>query len=144
MGRWKKAIIEEIRSVSPTTNIFKLRIESDEPFSFKAGQFVTFDLPIGEKRLERWRSYSIASAPSTDNIIELCIVKVENGRASNYLFNDVEVGTELKMKGPGVPFVFQSLWINHPFLFVPEQVLRLLPPCYSSFLKKMPLRKRFI
>ena len=117
MGRWKKAIIEEIRSVSPTTNIFKLRIESDEPFSFKAGQFVTFDLPIGEKRLERWRSYSIASAPSTDNIIELCIVKVENGRASNYLFNDVEVGTELKMKGPGGTFCLPEL-MDKPSVFI--------------------------
>ena len=104
MGRWKTAIVEEIRSVSPTTSIFKCRIESEEPFVFKAGQFVTFDLPIGEKRLDRWRSYSIASAPSTDNIIELCIVKVENGRASNYLFDEVEVGSELKMKGPGGSF----------------------------------------
>lgn len=89
MGRWKTAVIEEIHRLSPTTKRFILNIESEETFAFKAGQFITLDLPIGEKRLDRWRSYSISSAPSEDNRIELCIVEVEDGRASKYLFHDV-------------------------------------------------------
>ena len=112
MGRWKTAVIEEIHRISPTTKRFILNIESEETFAFKAGQFITLDLPIGEKRLDRWRSYSISSAPSEDNRIELCIVEVEDGRASKYLFHDVEIGTELKLKGPGGAF------------YLPEQLTR--------------------
>ena len=60
MARWKKAVIEEINRISPTTQTFILKIESEDPFTFKAGQFITMDLPIGEKRLDRWRSYSVS------------------------------------------------------------------------------------
>jgi ferredoxin-NADP reductase len=117
MARWKKAEIAEIHAISPTTKRFILNIESEEPFSFKAGQFVTLDLPIGEKRLDRWRSYSISSAPSQDNTIELCIVEVENGRASKYLFHEAGVGTELKLKGPGGAFCLPEE-LKKPSVFI--------------------------
>lgn len=117
MARWKKAVIEEIKRISPTTQTFILKIESEEPFTFKAGQFITMDLPIGEKRLDRWRSYSISSAPSVDNRLELCIVEVENGKASRYLFHEAQVGTELKIKGPGGTFYLPEV-LKKPSVFI--------------------------
>ena len=41
--------------------MFYIKIDSDEPFDFKSGQFVTLDLPVSEKRQQRWKSYSIAN-----------------------------------------------------------------------------------
>lgn len=101
---WYQGSVTAIKDESPTTKRFWITIHEQTNFEFKAGQFVTFDLPIGEKRLQRWRSYSIASAPNGDNQIELCIVKLDNGAGTNYFFNTVEIGTILKFKGPDGTF----------------------------------------
>ena len=49
---------------------------------------------------ERWRSYSIASWPDNGNILELCIVLLEGGVGTSYLFNEVKEGSELILRGP--------------------------------------------
>ena len=76
-----------------------------ELFPFKAGQFVTLDLPIHEQRNKRWRSYSIASMPDQSNIIELVVVQVEGGAASKYIFSDIKVGSTFTLRGPQGVFV---------------------------------------
>jgi len=76
-----------------------------EVFPFKAGQFVTLDLPIHEQRNKRWRSYSIASMPDKSNIIELVVVHMEGGTASKYIFNDIKVGSTFTLRGPQGVFV---------------------------------------
>lgn len=75
-------------------------MEEDAPFNFKPGQFVTLDLPIHEQKNKRWRSYSIASWPDGTNIIELVIVLLEGGLGTSYLFNDIQVGSTLTLRGP--------------------------------------------
>jgi CDP-4-dehydro-6-deoxyglucose reductase len=61
---------------------------------------VTLDLPIHEKTNKRWRSYSIASAPDGSNIIELVIVLLEGGLGTTYLFNEINVGSNITLRGP--------------------------------------------
>ncbi|MDH3648301.1 MAG: FAD-binding oxidoreductase [Saprospiraceae bacterium] len=102
--KWYDSTVIDIQEIGPKTRIFRLRIEDDPPLQFTAGQFVTVDLPIHMKRLRRWRSYSIANPPDNSNIIELCIVYLEGGLASEYLFHEVKVGTEIKFKGPSGTF----------------------------------------
>lgn len=74
-------------------------------FNFIPGQFVTLDLPIHEKKNKRWRSYSIASFPDGTNIIELVIVLLEGGAGTTYLFNEVNEGSQLTLRGPQGVFV---------------------------------------
>jgi ferredoxin-NADP reductase len=112
---WHQGIIKNIIQETPTVKRFFLAVEGTDLFTFKAGQFVTFDLPTGVKRNQRWRSYSIASAPSQDNIIELCIVKVEGGLGSTYFFEQVTIGTELKFKGADGTFCLSET--------LPEEVI---------------------
>lgn len=102
--QWYDSKVVEIRDMSPTVKQFFLEVEGIENFEFKAGQFITLDLPISEKRLKRWRSYSIANHPSGTNIIELCIVYLDGGLGTDYLFNEVEVGTNIRFKGPSGAF----------------------------------------
>ncbi len=104
MTTWYNGIIKKIEDASPTTKRFWLEVEGVERFDFKAGQFITMDLPIGERRNQRWRSYSIASAPDGSNVLELCIVHLDNGLASGYLFNEAKIGTAIKFKGPDGTF----------------------------------------
>lgn len=104
MTTWYNGIIKKIEDASPTTKRFWLEVEGVDSFDFKAGQFITMDLPIGERRNQRWRSYSIASAPDGSNVLELCIVHLDGGLASGWLFNEAKSGTSIKFKGPDGTF----------------------------------------
>ena len=108
--KWYDSEVVRIEKMSSTVLKFILEIEGEENFDFKAGQFITMDLPIHEKRLKRWRSYSIANCPKGGNRIELCIVYLEGGLASEYLFNKVKLGTKIRFKGPSGAF------------YLPEQI----------------------
>lgn len=46
------------------------------------------------------RSYSIASAPSTDGRIEITVERLQNGEVSPYLTQDLAIGDELEFRGP--------------------------------------------
>ncbi|HHM20857.1 MAG TPA: FAD-dependent oxidoreductase [Bacteroidetes bacterium] len=102
---WYNSKIIKIEDQAPGTRRFWVEIEGVDHFEFKPGQFVTMDLPTGEKRKDRWRSYSIANAPDGSAVLEFCIVYLEKGRASEFFFNEAHVGTPLRFRGPAGKFV---------------------------------------
>ena len=97
---WQTGKIIRIEDETQTTRRFWIELVSGEPFDFKPGQFVTLDLPIHEKPNKRWRSYSVASWPDGSPVFELLIVYLEGGMGTNYLFNEVRLGSELILRGP--------------------------------------------
>lgn len=97
---WRTGKVIKIEQQTDDTRSFFIQVPELETLNFKAGQFVTLDLPIHEKPNKRWRSYSIASWPDESNIFELIIVLDKNGFGTPYLFNEVFVGTELRFRGP--------------------------------------------
>jgi CDP-4-dehydro-6-deoxyglucose reductase len=97
---WQKGKIIRIEQEASQTRRFWIQLPELESFDFEPGQFVTLDLPIHEKLNKRIRSYSIASWPDGSNVIELVIVLLEGGAGTNYLFNQVGVGSELTLRGP--------------------------------------------
>ena len=97
---WQDAIVTKIVQETPTTKRFFFALTSGHVFDFIPGQFVTFDLPIHEQKNKRWRSYSIASAPSNNNEFELVIVLLEGGLGTTYLFNEINVGSNITLRGP--------------------------------------------
>lgn len=97
---WRSGRVIKIEQQTASTRRFFIQIPELESFDFLPGQFVTLDLPIHDKPNKRWRSYSIASWPDGTNVFELCIVLLEDGAGTNYLFNNVEVGTEIILRGP--------------------------------------------
>jgi ferredoxin-NADP reductase len=97
---WQTGTVIRIEQEASQTRRFWIQIPAMESFDFAPGQFVTLDLPIHEKINKRIRSYSIASWPDGTNVIELVIVLLEGGAGTNYLFNEVKVGSELILRGP--------------------------------------------
>lgn len=97
---WQTATVIKIEQQTHNTRRFFIQIPELEIFDFKPGQFVTIDLPIHEKPNKRWRSYSIASWPNGTNIFELCIVQLDGGAGTAYLFNEVKEGTALTLRAP--------------------------------------------
>lgn len=111
MTTWYDSTVIKIEQATPTTEgsgqsvrRFWLKIEGDAPFEFRAGQFVTFDLPIHERRQKRWRSYSIANAPDNGRVLEFCISKFPDGAGTDYLFHEIHIGTVIRFKGPDGAF----------------------------------------
>ncbi|MBS1574369.1 MAG: FAD-dependent oxidoreductase [Bacteroidetes bacterium] len=102
---WRKGVVIRIETEAPSTKRFWIQVPEVETFSFKAGQFVTLDLPIHEKPSKRWRSYSIASWPDGSNTFELVIVKMEGGAGTTYIFNEWEENTEILFRGAQGVFV---------------------------------------
>lgn len=118
MPIWHNATVSRIEDESPLVKRFFLTIDNLESFSFLPGQFITFDLPISEKRQHRWRSYSIACAPDGGNTIELCIVRKYDGLGSAYLFDEVKKGSKLTFKGPDGAFVLPKSIANKNLVMV--------------------------
>jgi CDP-4-dehydro-6-deoxyglucose reductase len=96
---WRTGKVINIIQETYNTRRFVIQIPELERFDFIPGQFITFDLPIADKPNKRVRSYSIASWPDGTNIFELVIVLLEGGLGTTYLFNKVEVGSELTLRG---------------------------------------------
>ena len=114
---WYDSIVREIAPVAPNVRRFWVEVPGEQRFDFQAGQFVTMDLPIGEKRLQRWRSYSIANAPDASNLLEFCIVRSDTGVGSKYLFDEIETGSTLRFKGPDGAFVLPEV-IDKDLVFI--------------------------
>lgn len=77
----------------PHPTLLRLRFETDDPFDFVAGQYVTI------RYRGTSRPYSIASAPTRD-YTELCIRRVGDGRLTPRLCDDLSVGDRLTVRGP--------------------------------------------
>jgi len=75
-------------------------------FAFRAGQFLTFRLPVEEQRLVR--CYSLASAPEVENEHKVTVKRVEGGRASNWLNDSVRAGDTLEVMKPAGRFCLQD------------------------------------
>lgn len=89
------ASIANIIDENDVVKRFFIKVPDERPFSFKAGQFIMVDLPIDSKYTNR--SYSIASAPTADNMFELCIVLNPKGMGTPYMWENYKVGTTVKL-----------------------------------------------
>lgn len=107
--------VVDIREETPVVRTFSIKYPETVPFRFKAGQFIILDLPIVSKYTTR--SYSIASAPSENNIIELCIVLKQDGPGTNYLFNEVKNGSTIKSSAAIGKFTLPEV-IDHNICFI--------------------------
>lgn len=96
---WRTGTVIRIEDETYNTKRYFIKVNELESFNFKAGQFVTLDLPIHEQKNKRWRSYSIASWPDGSNVYELLVVLLEGGAGTTYLFNEIKVGSELIFRG---------------------------------------------
>ena len=115
---WRTGKVLKIEQQTAATRRFFIQIPELEVFDFLPGQFVTLDLPIHEKPNKRWRSYSIASWPDGSNIFELCIVLLDDGAGTNYLFNEIKEGSEITLRGPIGVFTLHEEQLEHDLFLI--------------------------
>ncbi len=95
-----KVTLRCIQTVDETKDVKTFSFVSDPPklFSYRPGQFVTLDLPMDGKTVRR--SYTISSSPSRPFAIAVTVKRVDGGRASNWLHDNLTVGATLTADGP--------------------------------------------
>ena len=105
---WRKGKVIRIENETAVTKRYWIEVPELAAFDFIPGQFVTLDLPIHEKLNKRMRSYSIASWPDGTNVFELIIVLDKKGAGTNYIFDEVAVGSELFFRGAQGVFILKE------------------------------------
>lgn len=93
--------LEKIEQLSDSVRSYRFSYPLSD--DFLPGQFVMLDLPIDAEFSTR--SYSIASAPNKEGWIELCIVLKPGGSGTEYLFDHVKEGDQVRISKPQGKFV---------------------------------------
>ncbi len=83
--------------LTPKVKHFVFESQQQPPFDYIPGQFITLVLDMHGKVLKR--SYSIANPPTHNNLLEFSAGFVENGAASQFLFN-LQPGAVVLAAGP--------------------------------------------
>ena len=112
LGRvtWRTARVVGLHDETSTARTLALAVR-DWP-GHVAGQHVDVRLTAADG-YSAVRSYSIASAPSSDGRIEITVERLPNGEVSPYLTQQVMVGDELELRGP----------IGRWFVWRPEEAM---------------------
>jgi ferredoxin-NADP reductase len=96
-ARWQSCAIVEVVARTAAIKSFFLRLS--ETFDYTAGQHVDVRLtaPNGYTAM---RSYSIASAPSDSEVIELAIERLADGEVSPFFHDVAQAGDTIELRGP--------------------------------------------
>lgn len=94
---WRTGKVVALRDETSTARTISLAVP-DWP-GHSAGQHVDVRLTASDG-YSAVRSYSIASAPNSEQHIEITVERLQNGEVSPYLTQEVAIGDELELRGP--------------------------------------------
>ena len=89
-----ECVVKKLTKVTDDIYILNLKINSEEEFKFKAGQYAELYFDQCKEK-----HFSMANPPST-NELEFHIKTLDGGEVSDYVKNTLEVGETMKVKGP--------------------------------------------
>lgn len=97
--------VADVIDESPDTRSFVLDtpVEAAERFAWKAGQFLTFHVPWSDFTVQR--SYSISTSREAGEPLRVTVRRVEGGRVSNWMNDEVRPGDLLTATAPDGRFV---------------------------------------
>jgi len=104
--------VELLEKKELTNDVVELTLSRPQSFSFKAGQFISLHIHVGDD--SRWKPYSVYSSP-TQKTLSLCIKIVPGGFASSH-FSVVEPGHTYTMRGPFGQFQINKNTKKHVFI----------------------------
>ena len=100
--------IARVIAETPDASSFVLDVPAElkETFRYTPGQFCTFRVHIdGDEQL---RSYSMSSAPATDDDLTVTIKRVAGGLVSNWLLDNLSEGDTIELTKPAGVFCPQE------------------------------------
>lgn len=104
---WMNLRVDRVYAETPDTDTFVL-VDADEGgrvFDYVAGQYLTFRFDDVEAK-PIVRSYTMSSSPCEAEYAAFTVKRVEGGKISNWLCDQVKVGSILRARGPIGKFVY--------------------------------------
>src|SRR5687768_8771368 len=98
-GRLSWLIAEAIELIPETSRVKSIRLRVPGWTGHLPGQHVDLRL-TAEDGYQAQRSYSIASAPSDQPVIDVSVERVADGEVSPFLHDVLVVGDRLEVRGP--------------------------------------------
>ena len=95
-------VIDETHDVKT----FVLKSKSSTP-NYIAGQHLPISLEIDGKRVKRL--YTLSSSPDHDEHLQITVKRLDDGRATQFIHNNIEVGTALDAELPKGDFHHQKI-----------------------------------
>jgi len=89
-----RAVVSALVDLSPTIKGVHLKL--DRPMAFQAGQYINLQLP----GMEGTRAFSLANPPSRADEVELHVRRVEGGRVTGRIHDELKVGDTVELSGP--------------------------------------------
>ncbi len=87
--------MELIKKSDLNSDIYRVLLRPETPFEFRAGQFINLYREDGITR-----SYSLASLPGDNPLIELHIKRLPKGKMSNWIYDELQIGESIAADGP--------------------------------------------
>jgi NAD(P)H-flavin reductase len=110
------AEVSGLRDLTHDVREISFTLRQPATMTFKAGQFVSFEIHQEGKKFPLVRPYSIASPPSRQDNLDLLLNLVPNGPGSTYLFG-LRPGDVTEFKGPaGAFYLHDDLGRDHLFV----------------------------
>jgi ferredoxin-NADP reductase len=94
---WQTAVVAAIETRTPTVRSYFFRLP--QPMRFVAGQHMDVRLTAPDG-YQAQRSYSIASAPESADLVELAIERLPDGEVSPFFHDVAAIGDEIELRGP--------------------------------------------
>lgn len=108
MAQYYDLKIEQVRqeTADACSFTFDIPAELQATFSYQSGQFLTFKIPYDDETL--LRCYSMSSSSAVDAKIQVCVKRVVDGRASNWLCDNLYPGVTIQVQPPAGVFVVKN------------------------------------
>ena len=94
---WQIATVAAIRDETPRVRTFSLLVPGWQ--GHRAGQHVDIRL-TADDGYQAQRSYSIASAPTDQQVVDITVERVNDGEVSPFLHEVVVIGDRFEVRGP--------------------------------------------
>ena len=101
------AQVDRFRNLTHDVREIDFRLTDPKDITFKAGQFVSFEVLSPRLNKPVTRPYSIASPPSRRDVVTLLLNLVPGGPGSTYLFS-LNEGDATRFKGPAGAFYLKD------------------------------------
>ena len=96
-----------IRETADATSfVFEVPSALAEVFHYRPGQFLTFEIPWNEFAIKR--CYSLSSAPNSDANPKVTVKRIDDGRMSNWMNDNISPGDRIRVLPPA------GLFVLHP------------------------------
>lgn len=113
MARYHRLKVSGVVQETPDAQsiLFDVPADLQDKFAYDSGQFITIKFPYEDAHLQR--CYSMSSTPGLDKHLRVTVKRVENGRGSNWICNNLKAGAETEVMQPAGLFVTKDLSEDH-------------------------------